>query len=530
MAQRPRLPRLPALPERLRPLARRAMEGAFQRAKRLPFVGERIAAEYEKMLGELRKSAKPYATTTPRTTRLPAEGRARDALFTEMNDLAEREREPWHDGFVSGAVYHGDDEHTAFLSKVYAAYSQTNPLHADLWPSVVKYEAEVIAMTADLLGAAFVPAADPATPARKRPRGDLWTGPVVGVISSGGTESIMLAMKTYRDWAKAERGIDAPQIVAPSTAHVAFDKAAHCFGLEMIRVPVGPDTRADVAATAAALTKNTICLIGSAPAFPHGCVDPIEELSELARRRGIGFHTDACLGGFVLPFARELGYPVPPFDFRLPGVTSISADTHKYGYAAKGTSVVLYRSALLRQHQYFTATDWPGGMYLSPTFAGSRPGALSAACWASLMSMGQRGYLDATQRILETAAQIREGIAKIPGLHVLGDPLWVIAFGADERDDQLDIYRVLEGMSERGWSLNGLHLPPAVHLCVTLRHTQPGVAERFLADLRASVDHVRQTPKEKGTMAPIYGMAGTLPVRSAIGDLMRAYLDVLYEA
>lgn len=527
MASRSRPSRPSALASTLRPLARRALDGAFQRAKRLPFVGDRIAAEYEKMLAELRKSAKPYATTTPRTTRLPAEGRARDALFTEMADLAARERDPWHEGFVSGAVYHGDDEHVAFLSRIYATFSQTNPLHADLWPSVVKYEAEIIAMTAELLGASFVATAGASDGrARRAARPLFGHGPLAGVVSSGGTESIMLAMKTYRDWARKERGITRPQIIAPSTAHVAFDKAAHCFGLEMVRIPVGEDTRADVAATRAAITKHTICLIGSAPAFPHGCIDPIEELSELARAHGVGFHTDACLGGFVLPFARELGYPVPAFDFRLPGVTSISADTHKYGYAAKGTSVVLYRSAELRQYQYFTSTDWPGGMYLSPTFAGSRPGALSAACWAAMMSIGKRGYLDATRKILETAAQLREGIAAIPGLRVLGDPLWVIAFGSDE----LDIYRVLEGLSARHWSLNGLHLPPAVHLCVTLRHTQPGVAERFLADLRAVTDHVRQTPKEKGTMAPIYGMAGTLPVRSAIGDLMRAYLDVLYEA
>ena len=493
------------------------LDRAFQRARRLPFVGERIAAEYEKMLAEIRRGARPYADSTPRTVALPAQGRAREALLAEMRELAQRERDRWHDGFVSGAVYHGDDAHTAFLSQIYAAYSQTNPLHADLWPSVVKYEAEIIAMTAEMLGAAQVPGAGG--------RG-VWAGPVAGVVSSGGTESIMLAMKTYRDWARAERGITRPEVIAPSTAHVAFDKAAHCFGISLVRVPVRQDTCADVEETRRAIGRNTICLVGSAPAFPHGGIDPIAELSELARARQLGFHTDACLGGFVLPFARQLGAPVPAFDFALPGVTSISADTHKYGYAAKGTSVVLYRSAELRRHQYFTATDWPGGMYLSPTFAGSRPGALSAACWAAMVSMGQDGYLDATARILATARTIREGIAAIPGLRVLGDPLWVIAFASDE----VDIYRVLEELTARHWNLNGLHLPPAVHLCVTLRHTQAGVAEHFLEDLRASVEHVRAHPADKGKLAPIYGMAGTLPVRSAVGDLMRAYLDVLYEA
>jgi glutamate/tyrosine decarboxylase-like PLP-dependent enzyme len=216
---------------------------------------------------------------------------------------------------------------------------------------------------------------------------------------------------------------------------------------------------------------------------------------------------------------------VPPFDFRLPGVTSISADTHKYGYAAKGTSVVLYRRPSLRRHQWYTATDWPGGLYLSPTFAGSRPGALSAACWAAMVSIGESGYLDATKRILETATVIRDQLETIDGLKVLGDPLWVIAFASDD----LDIYRVMDFMTQRHWNLNGLHRPPCVHLCVTLRHTQQGVAQRFIDDLRAAVGHVRTTPADTSGMAPVYGMANTMPIRGAVTDLLQAYLDVLYE-
>ncbi|HZI02611.1 MAG TPA: aminotransferase class V-fold PLP-dependent enzyme, partial [Archangium sp.] len=321
------------------------------------------------------------------------------------------------------------------------------------------------------------------------------------------------------------KGIIHPEMVAPSSAHPAFDKAAHYFGIKMVRVPVGPDYRADVKATRKAINRNTIVLIGSAPGFPHGVIDPIEELSELARKRGIGFHTDACLGGFVLPWARKLGYPVPGFDFRLPGVTSMSADTHKFGYAAKGTSVVLYRGTALRSYQYFTATEWPGGIYFSPTFSGSRPGALIAAAWASLVATGEEGYLDATRRILETADTLKRGIRAIPGLHVLGEPLFVIAFGSSD----VDIYKVMEHMGEKGWSLNGLHKPAAVHLCVTQRHTQPGVAERFLEDLKAAVAHVRAHPEEKGTMAPVYGMAGTVPFRGLLSDLLKKYMDLIYK-
>jgi glutamate/tyrosine decarboxylase-like PLP-dependent enzyme len=202
----------------------------------------------------------------------------------------------------------------------------------------------------------------------------------------------------------------------------------------------------------------------------------------------------------------------------------MSADTHKFGYAAKGTSVVLYRGTELRSHQYFTATEWPGGLYFSPTLAGSRPGGLSAACWAAMVATGDDGYLEATRRILETGTRVRDGIAAIPGLRVLGDPLWVVAFGSDT----LDIYRVLERMTGRGWSLNGLHRPPAVHLCVTLRHTQPGVADRFLADLRASVAEVESQPGGETGMAPVYGLAATLPFRGVVRDLLKRYIDLLY--
>jgi glutamate/tyrosine decarboxylase-like PLP-dependent enzyme len=314
-------------------------------------------------------------------------------------------------------------------------------------------------------------------------------------------------------------------MVVPVTAHAAFDKAAQYFNIKMVRIPVDRHYRADVRAAARAITRRTIVLVGSAPSFPHGMVDPIAEMSELALRRGVGFHTDACLGGFVLPWAAELGYTVPPFDFRLPGVTSISADTHKYGYAAKGTSVILYRGPELRRYQYFTITDWPGGLYFSPSFAGSRSGALSAACWAAMVITGRAGYRDATRRILETADHIKKGIRAIPELYILGDPLWVIAFGA--RD--LDIYRVMDAMTRRGWSLNGLHRPSCVHICVTLRHTQPGVRKRFVEDLKTAVEAVREAPEAEGGMAPVYGMAATLPLRGVVSNILKAYMDVLYK-
>ncbi len=312
-------------------------------------------------------------------------------------------------------------------------------------------------------------------------------------------------------------------MVIPSTAHVAFEKAAHYFGIRLVSVPVDGDMRADVDATRAAITPNTVVLVGSTPSFPYGQIDPIEALSELAFERGIGFHTDACLGGFVLPFAEKLGYPVPPFDFRLRGVTSMSCDTHKFGYAAKGTSVVLYRGAELRRFQYFTSTDWCGGLYASPSFAGSRPGGLSAACWAALMSMGEAGYVEAARRILKTADYLKQELASVNGLRLVGAPLFVL--GLQATDERLDVFRVLDAMTARGWSLNGLHRPAGMHLCVTLRHTLPGVAERFIADLRQAVDEVRSNPEAGGGMAPLYGMANTLPERGIVADALAEHID-----
>jgi glutamate/tyrosine decarboxylase-like PLP-dependent enzyme len=500
-----------SLRDHLQRLQTRLAPSVEKGLRAIPAVNRRIEAQFDELMPELEASLKPYRDEFPAHGQLPEIGMAHAAILREIEELQDREASRWRDGFVSGTVYHGDEAHVDFLNRVYALTSQTNPLHADVWPSIAKYEAEIVAMTAHMLGAGETPPGP--------------AGEVCGTVSSGGTESILLAMKTYRDRAREEKGITRPEMVVPVTAHAAFDKAALYFNIKMARIPVDEKFRADPAAARDAITRNTVVLVGSAPSFPHGIIDPIAELSSLALERGIGFHTDACLGGFLLPCAAELGYDVPPFDFRLPGVTSMSADTHKYGYAAKGTSVVLYRSLELRRYQYFAVADWPGGLYFSPTFAGSRPGALSAACWAAMVSLGRDGYLDAARRILATAARIREGIAATPGLRLLGRSLFVHAFTSDE----LDIYRVMDEMTHRGWSLNGLHRPSCIHICVTLRHTQPGVAERFVADLRAAVEHVRAHPAIEGGMAPVYGMAATLPLRGVVRDILGRYIDTLYK-
>ncbi|MDY6792957.1 MAG: aminotransferase class V-fold PLP-dependent enzyme [Thermodesulfobacteriota bacterium] len=481
---------------------------AEKHLKKIPYVKNRIDREIDGVMKDLETSLKPYKDTFQSHTRLPQTPLERDDIIRQIGEMNTKEEGKWKGGYVSGAVYHGNQEHIEFLNRVYAVTSQSNPLHSDLWPSASKFEAEIIAMTASMLSS--------------QQTDDL----ICGTVTSGGTESILLAMKTYRDFARAKRNIKKPELIVPVTAHAAFDKACQYFNIKMKRIPVNDHYQADLSKLEKTINKNTIAIIGSAPSFPHGTIDPIEEMSAIALEHHIGFHTDACLGGFVLPFAEKLGFEVPPFDFRLKGVASMSADTHKYGYAAKGTSVVMYRGQELRHFQFYTATDWPGGLYFSPTFAGSRPGALSAACWASLLSTGEKGYLDATGKIMKTAGEIKQGISDIPELYILGKPLWVIAFGSKE----LNIYRVLDEMTQKGWSLNGLHHPSCVHIAITLRHTQKGVGQRFIEDLKQSVETVKTTPDTKKGMAPVYGMAATLPARGIVSDILKKYLDTYYKA
>ncbi len=462
---------------------------------------------FAKVAADLEKSLKPYKEDFDKFDQIPEQGLDREEVLALMENFKAIEASKWEEGYVSGAVYHGNQDHIDFINKVYAINSQSNPLPPEIWPSTSKFDAEVVAMPAGMLSA------------------DKTADEIVGTVSSGGTESILLAMKTYRDWAKETKGISEPEIIVPSTAHAAFTKAGDYFGIKIIRIPVGDDFRADVSATKDAISENTIALVGSAPPFPHGIVDPIEELSELAHQHKLGCHTDACLGGFILPWAEKLGHAVPHFDFRLPGVTSISVDTHKYGYAAKGTSVVLYRGSELRHFQYFSVADWSGGFYVSPTFAGSRPGALIAAAWAAMVSIGESGYLEAARRILNTTDWLKQEMREMPDIQVIGDPLFMVAF----QSDTLDIYKILEYMSERNWGLSGLQLPPSVHICVTLRHTEEGVKERFLEDLKEAVTFVKEHPEAPSGVGPIYGMAAMVETRDLVKSVFDWRTDLLYE-
>jgi sphinganine-1-phosphate aldolase len=487
----------------------------------------------------LRTSLKPYRDRFPRHATLPAAGVPREDLLAEMRAMREAEAQTWESGHASGAVYWGpggggDQGWSDFLDEVYALNSEVNPLHPDLWPRGTRYEAEVVAMTADIMGAGMSPTREA-------------DGGVAGLMTSGGTDSILTAVRCARDHWRERVGVDPagadrgprPQVVMPTTAHVAFDKAAHYFDMESLRVPALADGRADVAATARAVGERTAVVVGSAGPFPHGVVDPIAELSAMSLERAIWFHTDACLGGFVLPFARalyergELDEPVPDFDFRLPGVTSLSVDTHKFGYAAKGSSVLLFRDADLRHYSYHRSLDWPGGLYNSPSAPGSRAGALVAQAWAAMLAMGEEGYVGATRRIVSTTKAIRSGLAEVPGIRMLGESLLVVAFTTEG----FGAYALQDLLSARGWNLTGLQRPAGLHLTVTQRTAQSGVAERFVADVASACDELRADPGRPSLMTPIYGLGSgglgsggpALPGEVGLDDVLTAYLDVQYE-
>jgi sphinganine-1-phosphate aldolase len=411
-------------------------------------------------------------------------------------------------GKISGAVYHGGAKLQALQVEAFRAYTFSNPLHPDLFPCLRKMESEVVAMCVAVF---------------RGPPG------ACGTVTSGGTESILMACKAYRELARA-RGVTAPELVAPATAHAAFDKAAAYFGLKLISVPVDPATfRADVAATRRAVGPNTIALVGSAPSYPQGVVDPIPELAALALERGLPLHVDACLGSLLIPFAGEAGFAQPcAFDFTVPGVTSISMDTHKFGFAPKGSSVVMYRTHALRAHQYFVAPEWTGGIYASPSIAGSRPGALVAGAWATLVHMGRAGYVDAARVTLAAAARVAAGVrALAPHLQLLGAPtVSVVCFGVPP-GSPLSIYHINDAMKEKGWNLNTMQNPASVHICVT--YANAAKAGEFVADLAAAVEEVRTAPpgRFKGGSGAIYGLAATVPDKAVVTDFAHMFLNAL---
>ena len=431
---------------------------------------------------------------------LPRHGQSHDQVLAALSAFRARDAD-WKSGRTFSLVYYGGEELLCLLRDAFWMYFSENALNPQAFPSLRRFETEVLAMVADLLG---------------HPE-------AAGTMTSGGTESILMAVKTARDWARVHRPqATEPEMLLPATAHPAFHKAAHYFGVRAVLVPPGADFRTDAAAARALLNDQTILVVGSAPSYPQGVIDPITDLAALAQEHGILCHVDACLGGMLLPFLRKLGEPLPPFDFAIPGVTSMSCDLHKYGYAAKGASVILYRDRALRQFQFVAYSDWSGGLYGSPSAAGTRPGGPIAAAWAVLHYLGEEGYLRMAKATIETARALLLGVDAIHGLRVLGQPdMSVFSFTSDD----LDIYALADAMDARGWHLDRQQMPPSLHVMITAAHE--GKVEEILTDLRAAVDEVRQTGPAQDGAAAMYGMLGTIPDRSQVREFILDFMDSL---
>lgn len=335
-------------------------------------------------------------------------------------------------------------------------------------------------------------------------------------------------MLAYRNRAHSN-GISDPEILVPVTAHAAFDKAAHLFAVRIRHIPTERTGRVDLKKLEKAITRETCVIVGSAPNFPTGTVDDIRHIAALGRRRNVPVHVDACLGGFLIPFMEEAGYPIGPVDFRLKGVTSISCDTHKYGYAPKGSSVIMYREVDYLHYQYMCVPEWPGGLYATPTFAGSRSGSSIAVTWATLLHIGREEYIRRTKEIVSCCNAIRYKIEfDVEGVELMGSPeVCVVAFTSDK----FNIYELAASMTERNWNLNLLQNPPGIHYCVTMNTVRGDAADSFLHDLRecaAALLHDSERIRTQSREAAIYGLAATIPDKDIVGDICCAYLDACY--
>lgn len=454
---------------------------------------------------------------------------------TIMQDLRARKADDldWERGRSFSYVYYADHKVTELLKEAYSTYFSENALNPAAFPSLRNMEREVVQMCLDLMHA-------PDTAA--------------GSMTSGGTESILMALKSAKEHTRVNKpSITRPNIVLPHSAHPAFNKGCDYFGIEIKAVPYGVDYRVTPAAIEAAIDDQTILIVASAPQYPQGVVDPIGEIGKVALRHNVLMHVDACVGGFLMPFTKDQ----IAFDFAVAGVTSMSADIHKYGYASKGCSVILYRDADLRKAQFYVYTDWPGGMYGSPSIAGTRPGGAIAVAHTVMRAIGRSGYERLVAKKMELVDQFMSIISSHKDLHIIGKPdLCLFSFGSDS----IDIYRLGDEMYVKGWLMDRQQTPPALHISVSPNHEH--YIDEFAADLEECLATVKRAslagistkvqvaaakglkkllpaqafkkvqqmamsssdPDDKRSAA-LYGMIGDLKGDGELDDLIRDYLD-----
>ncbi len=439
------------------------------------------------------------------THALPAQGRPTADVLADLARYGAQDPD-YRGARLWSLVYYLDEGHDDFQAQAWRAFSSANGLNPTAFKSLKRFENEIIAAVAAMLHG---------------------TPEVCGVVTSGGTESCLLAVKAYRDMAR-RRGVTRPEMVLPVTAHVAWFKAAEYFGVKPRLLPLDKSLHADASKLPRLLNRRTVMILGSAPEYPHGTIDPIEAFGAVAQKHGIPLHVDACVGGFILPFMAMNGRTLPPWDYRVPGVTSISADIHKYGFASKGASTITYRSLDLLKHQMFVHTDWPGGVFASPALLGTRPGGAYAAAWAAMQHFGESGYRDLASRTMRAFDAMRRGIAAVPGLYVMGEPSGpLLAYGS--RDPKVNIFAVGDQMDARGWSINRVQRPDGLHAMITAGHL--AVVDDYLRDLAQSVAAVRADPSlARSGSAATYGMMSHVPLRGMVRGRVLDMFAQMYRA
>jgi len=435
----------------------------------------------------------------------PQKGLPSDKLKDELAALKSNDMD-WKSARAFSMVFRASEEVSKVVENALSTFVFENGLSPFAFPSLLRMETEVVAMTADLLHGGETAA---------------------GNMTSGGTESIIMAVKAARDYAREKRPqVKEPEMIIPRSAHPAFNKAAYYLGLKTVIVPTSEASVVDLDAFRKAFNSNTVFAMGSAFSYPHGIIDPIEQMAAMADKKGVWFHVDACVGGFMLPFLERLGYHIPPFDFRVPGVWSMSADIHKYGYVSKGASTITYRNAELRKYQLFVYTDWNGGVYATPAISGARSGGPTAAAWSVMKFLGWEGYMRLAKDAMEATRLLMEGISRLPGLHIIGDPpATTFAVGSDT----LNLYALGDAMKVRGWHIDSQHMPPSLHFTVSPMHLK--IVEPFLNDLADAVQEVSLLKQEDiSGEAAIYGMIGSLPDRAQAKEMTTQYFNDLYRA
>lgn len=440
-----------------------------------------------------------------RQSSIPLAGESSDHILQAIRAMKSQDV-AWKEGKVWSLVYYADEEHDNLLKAASNEMFSTNYLNPLAFKSLHRMEQEVVHMTAHML------------------HGD---DHIVGVMTTGGTESILLAMFSYRQRArKLHPHITRPEVVTPSTIHPAFDKAAEMFGLHLRKAEVDENKSVIPGAMERLINKNTILLAASSPAYPHGATDPIEAIANIALQHKLPFHVDACIGGFILPWIEKLGYDIKPWDYRVAGVCSVSADVHKFGFGAKGASVLTYRNMDYLKYQFLVTTDYPGGIYISPTLLGSRAGGPIAAAWAGMKHLGENGYMAISKKLMDGVQKLHKGFNAIPGIMVVGKPVMnLIAYTTKHHDP--DIFVIADLLEDKGWMVERQQHPDCIHL--TVLPTNVDAIDQYLSDLQQAIGYALQHPKASAHgNAAIYGLMARIPFRGMVDKSVRKIMEDMY--